>query len=184
MKKSILISIFMFLFVICVFADEISYSNTAVVNGSSAFITPTIDLSSYSYVRVGFFSDRNIDTTKAVDFLPLSLVQEGDGIIGTGTLFVYYDIISNDALNVKLLANGPMMAGNNPLDWNIYNKEEALITGKNNNEYSAGVIGSKTSNTSHETDTVEMSIKTDPVTKADVYQSTLYVFIESVGANT
>lgn len=157
-----------------------TYSNTVIEDNAKAAIVPTLDLSSYSYVRVGFYKDK--DLKEIEDFLSLGLVaDENDDIIGQGQLFVYYDIIASEALDVKLLADGPMKAGESNLDWYVYrDNADTLVTG--GADYEAGIVGSKNSNETHKTDTVGLLIETTEVTAADTFESKLYVYIESRGA--
>lgn len=182
MKRSILIIYMIFLVLGISAADSttssFTYSGNAVEDGASAAITPTLDLSSYSYVRVGFYLDD--ERSEVADLLDLKLESTETGVIGIGNLWVYYDIIAKEALDVKLWADGPMMAGTNELGWNVYNGN-SQITGADN-DYAAGIIGGKDSSETHTTNTIELSVQTDPIQVSDIYQSMLYVYIESRGA--
>ena len=57
MRKSIFILIYVFLLLSGIVADVVYPPNTVVENASVSLF-PTLDLSSYSYVRIGFYDDK------------------------------------------------------------------------------------------------------------------------------
>ena len=180
MRKSIFILIYVFLLLSGIVADVVYPPNTVVENASVSLF-PTLDLSSYSYVRIGFYDDA--DRSNVVDYLFLKPVTEEGKVYGEGSVYVYYDIIANEAVDVKLQADGPLMGGLEELGWNIYRGEE-LITGSDSaTPYDAGVIAEfRAADFPHGTDIIPISLRTEEVTKSNSYEASLRVFIESVGA--